>query len=603
MTLRKSFLWQRLAAIGIAASLSFSADAFVRKAPHQKTPSPPNPAKRLSLRDEVAQLVVVPFTGQALPKRAKHKRGEVEHDVASLVKKQHVGGLILVNVFQGHLVQRADPVEAATVINKLQRMAKTPLIVGADLERGASMRFNDTTIFPQAMAFAAAGSTDAVKFEGEITAQEARAIGVQWVFAPVADVNSNPDNPIINIRSFSEDPKQVSEYVDAFLKGAQANPKFTVLTTAKHFPGHGDTATDTHLNLATISADRDHLDKVELVPFESAIANGVDSIMTAHLSVPALGTGELPATLSPEILTKLLRDDLKFKGLVVTDALDMGGVAKGYGPGDAAVRAVAAGADVLLMPTDAVAAIDAVVAAVKSGQISKERLDDSVNRILAAKARVGLNAQRYVNVKAIPTLVNLPQSNARAQSIADSAVTLVKNDSKLLPIQPSAQSCFAILREGPNSQQGQVMQPEIQRRAPGRPVLLLSPAITEAEMDSAISGAGPCDQWYVAAFVSVAGYRGSVSLGGNYPALMQKLIASGKPVMLVSMGNPYLLRSFPNVAAYMTTFSTVPPSEISAVKALWGEIPIRGHLPVTIPNLAKFGEGIDVNATVAARLQ
>lgn len=603
MTLRKRLLWQRLAAIALAASLTFSADALVRKAPRQKTPATPNPAKRLSLRDEVAQLVVVPFTGQALPKRARHKRREVERDVASLVKKQHVGGLILVNVFQGHLVQRADPVEAATVINKLQRLAKIPLIVGADLERGASMRFNDTTIFPQAMAFAAAGSTDAVKFEGEITAQEARAIGVQWVFAPVADVNSNPDNPIINIRSFSEDPKQVSEYVDAFIKGAQSNPKFTVLTTAKHFPGHGDTATDTHLNMATISADRQHLDQVELVPFESAIANGVDSIMTAHLSVPALGTGDLPATLSPEILTKLLRDDLKFRGIVVTDALDMGGVAKGYGPGDAAVRAIAAGADVLLMPTDPIAAIDAVVAAVKSGQISKERLDDSVNRILAAKARVGLNAQRYVNVKAIPTLVNLPQSNARAQSIADSAVTLVKNDSKLLPIPPNTQSCFAILREGPNSQQGQAMQPEIQRRAPGRPVLLLSPAITEAEMDSTISGAGTCAQWYVAAFVSVAGYRGSVSLGGNYPALMEKLIASGKPVLLVSMGNPYLLRSFPNVAAYLTTFSTVPPSEVSAVKALWGEIPIRGHLPVTIPNLAKFGEGIDVNATVAARLQ
>ncbi len=569
----------------------------MRKAKRKATPTE-RAARKLSLHDEVAQLVVVPFSGQALAKRSQQWR-----DLAALVHKQHVGGLILVNVYQGHLIQRADPVQAATVINALQKLAKTPLIVGADLERGASMRFNETTIFPQAMAFAASGNPDAARFEGQITAQEARALGVQWVFAPVADVNSNPDNPIINIRSYSEDPKQVSDYVDAFLKGAQSNPKFPVLTTAKHFPGHGDTATDTHLNLATIPADRQHLDQVELVPFESAIANGVDAIMTAHLAVPALGTGDLPATLSPQILTHLLRDDLKFKGIVVTDALDMGGVAKGYTTGDAAVRAIEAGADVLLMPTDPVAAIDAVVAAVKSGRISKERLDDSVNRLLAAKARLGLNAQRLVNVKAIPTLVNLPQSNARAQTIADAAVTLVKNDYQMLPIQPNAQPCFAILREGATSQQGQVMQPEIAKRAPGRPALLLSPALSDSELDAAITSAGNCEQWYVAAFVSVAGYRGSVSLGGNYPSLMAKLTASGKPVMLVSMGNPYLLRSFPNVAAYMTTFSTVPPSEISAVKALWGEIPIRGRLPVTIPNLAKFGDGMDVNATAAARLQ
>ncbi len=596
----------RLAGILILASLSVSAPGFARRARPAK-PAAANPVytindpgvpaawRKWTLRDEVAQLVVVPFTGQTLKKRSK-----TWLDLAALVRTQHVGGLILVNVSQGHLVQRADPVEAAKVINDLQRLAKVPLVVGGDLERGASMRFNNTTVFPHAMAFAAAGDPAAARYEGMVTAREARAIGVNWVFFPDADVNSNPDNPIINIRSYSEDPKQVSAYVDAFLQGAASNPKTRVLTTAKHFPGHGDTAVDTHLNLATIPADRKHLDEVELVPFRAAIAQGVDSVMTAHLAVPALGTGDLPATLSSEILTKLLRGDLGFKGIIVTDAMEMGGIAKGYAPGDAAVRAVEAGADVLLMPSDPVAAIDAVVAAVKQGRISKQHLDQSLIRVLKAKARVGLPAGRFVDTKAIPRLVNQPDSNAHALDVARKAVTLVKNDYHLLPVQPAVPACFAILREGASSQQGQAMQPEINRRAPGRPALMLDSGMSEADVNRAVDQAGDCQAWYVAAFVSVAGYRGNVSLGGSYPALLARLIGSGKPVMLISLGNPYLLRSFPNVSGYMTTFSTVPPSEIAAVEALYGEIPIRGHLPVSIPNLAKFGEGMDVAAAAPA---
>jgi beta-N-acetylhexosaminidase len=548
----------------------------------------------MTLRDEVAQLVVVPFTGQLLKSKSKQW-----HDLSDLVRRQHVGGLILVNVMQGKLVQRADPVEAATMINKLQKLSKIPLVVGGDLERGASMRFKDTTIFPHAMAFAAGGDPAAARYEGMVTAREARAIGVNWVFFPDADVNSNPDNPIINIRSYSEDPAQVSAYVTAFLKGATEVPKYRVLTTAKHFPGHGDTSVDTHLNLASIPADRKHLDDVELVPFRAAIANNVDSIMTAHLAVPALGTGDLPATLSPMILTQLLRIDLGFKGLIVTDAMEMGGIAKGFTVGDAAVRAVQAGADVVLMPSDPVAAIDAITAAVLEGRLTKGRIDQSVERLLRAKLRVGLNGTRSVDTKAIPREVNQPESNQRALEIAQKAVTLVKNDYQMLPIEPGKQVCFAMLREGAASQQGLAMQPELNRRAPGRPALMLDAGMSEADLDHAVDQAGACDAWYVAAYVSVAGYRGNVALTGSFPALMTKLIESGKPVMLMSLGNPYLLRSFPNVAGYLTTFSTVPPSEIAAVQALYGEIPIQGHLPVTIPNLAKFGDGIVSKATLA----
>ncbi len=550
--------------------------------------------RKLTLRDAVAQLVVVPFPGQTLKSNSKPWR-----DLAGLVRTQHVGGLILVNIMQGHLVQRADPVEAATMINKLQKLARIPLVVGGDLERGASMRFKDTTVFPHAMAFAAAGDPGAARFEGEVTAREARAIGVNWVFFPDADVNSNPDNPIINIRSYSEDPAQVSSYVVAFLQGAAGNPKYRVLTTAKHFPGHGDTAVDTHLNLATIAADRKHLDDVELVPFRAAIAKGVDSVMTAHLAVPALGTGDLPATLSPMILTQLLRVDLGFRGLIVTDAMEMGGIAKGFTVGDAAVRAIQAGADVILMPSDPVAAIDAITGAVLQGRITRSRIDQSVERLLRAKMRVGLTGNRYVDTKAIPREVNQPASNKGALETAQKAVTLVKNDAQLVPIRGVGQGCFAMLREGAASQQGLAMQPELNRRAPGRPALMLDAGMSEADLNHAVDQAGNCDAWYVAAYVSVAGYRGNVALTGGFPALLTRLIGSGKPVLLMSLGNPYLLRSFPNVAGYLTTFSTVPPSEIAAVQALFGEIPIQGHLPVTIPNLAKFGDGIVSKATLA----
>ena len=457
--------------------------------------------KHLSLHDEVAQLIVVDFTGQPLAKKSLARK-----QLYKLIHVDHVGGLIMVNVSQGHLVQRADPVEAAKVINDLQRVARIPLLVGGDLERGASMRFKDTTIFPHAMAFAAAGDLAAVRYEGTVTAKEARAIGVNWVFFPDADVNSNPDNPIINIRSFSEDPKQVADYVDAFLAGASADPRNRVLTTAKHFPGHGDTAVDTHLQLATIPADRKHLDDVELAPFRSAVAHGVDAVMTAHLAVPAV-TGDIPATFSEVMLTQILRGDLGFKGIIVSDAMDMGGI-KNYSSGDAAVKAIQAGVDVLLMPSDPVAAINAVVAAVQQGRIPKSRIDQALERVLAAKEKLGLQVGRTVNLRAIPTLVNQPQTNQRALEVAQEAVTLVKNDAHLVPVQAGSKPCFAILRESGNSQQGTAMQPEINRRAPGRPALLLDPGMSPGDFARAVEQAGSCDAWYVAAFVSVAGYRG-----------------------------------------------------------------------------------------------
>ena len=547
--------------------------------------------KSLSLRDKAAQLVMIPFSGHAISTRTHEYRKFVH-----LIRDVHVGGLILVNVAQGRLVQRPEPHELASFVNRLQRMSRLPLLVSGDFERGASMRVNGTTVFPHAMAFAAAADPALTRYEGEVTAKESRAIGVHWVFYPDADVNNNPDNPIINIRSYGENPQVVARNVEAFIEGAESDRRARVLTTAKHFPGHGDTATDTHLGLATIPGDRKRLDDVELVPFRAAIAKGVDSVMTAHISVPALDSGEVPATLSSAILTKLLRDELRFQGLIVTDALDMGAIVKGFGPADASVKALEAGADVLLMPPDPEVAVNAIVAAVRHGRISQKRLDQSVARVLGAKIKLGLDHNRLVDLEAIDDVVNSPEANEKAQEVADRAVTLVRNDGRL-PLRNPAKTCSLVLAESHYSNEGLAFAQEIHKRSPDALVLTLDPSLPDAALDVAATRVGFCEAIVVAAFESVAAARGTTALEAGFPKLLETLIASGKPVTLIALGNPYLLRNFPKVAAYLTTYSTVPPSEIAAVKALYGEIPIRGRLPVSIPELAKYGDGIQLPAT------
>jgi beta-N-acetylhexosaminidase len=540
----------------------------------------------LTLRQKVAQLVMIPFYGEAPNTRSKQYRHFLR-----LVQEEQVGGLILINRTDSHGIKRAEPYALAAFLNRMQRMARIPLIVGGDFERGASMRVDGMTLFPHAMALSAAGDPEATKYMGEITARDSRALGIHWVFFPVADVNSNPDNPIINIRSFGENPRQVSEHVRAFIKGSRTDPKSRVLTTVKHFPGHGDTAEDSHLKLASIQSDRARLESVELVPFRAAIEEGVDAVMTAHIAVPALDAPDLPATLSHAIMTGLLRDELKFKGLVVTDALEMGGVAKGYSSGEAAVRALEAGADVLLMPPDPEAAIRAVVAAVRKGRLTAKRIDDSVMRVLTAKQSVGLDRTKLVDLEAIADVINSPEAAARAQEITDRAVTLVKNDGGVLPVPNPKDACFVVLAEGRYSNEGQALTQELRQRGATR-IFALDPTLPDSEIEAAAQSAAACDQIVVMAFASVAAYRGNLALPGNFPKLVDTLIASGHPVTLVSLGSPYLVRSFPKVSAYLTTYSPVATAEVAAVKALFGEIDLGGHLPVTIPGIADLGFGI-----------
>jgi beta-N-acetylhexosaminidase len=541
----------------------------------------------MTLRDEAAQLVFIPFYGTSPNSQSREYRKFVR-----LIQQSKIGGLILVNWANGRTTQKAEPYALAAFLNRMQRLAKVPLLVSADFERGASMRVNDTTPFPHAMAFGAARDPELARYEGVVTAREARALGVHWVFYPVADVNNNPDNPVINNRSFGENPQAVAAMVKAFIEGAHADKKNYVLATAKHFPGHGDTAVDTHLNLATITADRDRLEHVELVPFRAAIDAGVDSIMTAHIAVPALAPADLPATLAPQIITNLLRNEMGFKGLVVTDALEMGGIAKGYSSGQAAVLAIEAGADVLLMPPDPDAAIKAVVAAVENGRVPRRRLEESVIKILAAKERLGLEKKRTVDVEAIGDVIDSPESNEKAQEVADRAVTLVRNENNLIPLAAPEKVCYVILTEGRYSTEGQMFAQELRKRVPNASVTTLDPSMTREVLDDAVRKLPACDDYVVAAFSSAAAYRGTVGLSGDLSHIVESLIDSGKPVALIALGNPYLLRSFPEVSAYLATFSTVPPSELAAIRALFGEINITGRLPVTIPGFAQYGEGI-----------
>jgi len=550
--------------------------------------------KALTLREKVAQLIFIPFHGAAPNSRSREYRQFMKH-----VRETRVGGMVLVNWNNGRLTQRAQPHALGAFLNRMQRLSRVPLLVAGDFERGASMRVDGTTVFPQAMAFGAAGDPALARFEGQVTAREARAMGVHWLFFPVCDVNNNPDNPIINIRAYGEDPKQVSALAAAFIEGTRADPHYRVLTTAKHFPGHGDTAVDTHLNLAVIDEPRERLQSVELAPFRAAIQAGVDAVMTAHIAVPALAPADVPATLSPAILTGLLRGEMGFKGIVVTDALEMGGIAQGYSGGEAAVLALAAGADALVMPPDPEAAVKAILAAIESGRLTRARIDESVARLLAAKERLGLGRRATVDLEAIGDEIDMPEDRERAQEIASRAVTLVKNAGNLVPLRAPDKTCFLTLAESRYSNEGLEFAQEVRRREKNATVIQLDASLPGASLDAAVEKTAGCESVAVAAFASVAAYRGDVGLGGDFPRMLEALFSTGKPVVLIALGNPYLVRSFPKAAAFLLTFSTVPPSETAAAKALFGETPIRGRLPVSIPGVAKIGEGMELPAAHA----
>ncbi|HEX5431906.1 MAG TPA: glycoside hydrolase family 3 N-terminal domain-containing protein [Bryobacteraceae bacterium] len=547
--------------------------------------------RSMSLRDRVAQLVIGACYGRT-PYSESPEFEKYRHWVRDL----HIGGLIVSNPVQDGQVHSAEPYALAVFLNRMQRMSRVPLLIGSDFERGASMRVSDTPRFPYNMAYGAADDVEATRAEGLEAAREARALGVQWIFAPVSDVNSNPANPIINMRSYGEDPSLVARHVAAYIDGAHSDPKNRVLVTAKHFPGHGDTSTDSHLGLALLDQSREHMDAVELKPFEAAIAHGADAIMTAHMAVPAIEPEDIPATVSSKVLTGLLRKDLRFQGLVVTDAMDMLGITNEFKGPEASVRAIQAGADVLLMPPDPEKAIRAVVAAVQKGRISRKRIDESAARVLAAKIRVGLTKMKLVNLDRIADALDSPEAAEMARHISERAITLVRNEGNLVPLATPNTVCVVIAVESRASVSGRRFAREFARRAPAARIVTVDGTMPLAALVADAGDLTTCSEVVVSANVAVAAYKGNIALAGDLTPFVQTLALGPAPVVLVAVGNPYLLTSFPKVAAYLATFSITAPSEAAAVKALFGEIPITGHLPVTIPGFAKFGDGIQLAA-------
>jgi beta-N-acetylhexosaminidase len=547
--------------------------------------------KPMSLRDRVAQLIIATCYGDA-PSTKSPEYQKYKHWVRDL----RIGGFIVANRIDHGAIRNAEPHAMAVFLNQMQKMSKTPLVIAADFERGASMRVTGGAQFPYNMAYGAGRDLDAARYEGLATAREARAIGVHWIFAPVADVNNNPENPVINIRSFGESAEDVAQNVAAYIDGAHSDAKNRVLVTAKHFPGHGDTDTDSHLALAKVTANKERLETLEFTPFRAAIAHGVDSIMTAHLAVPSLEPDEIPATVSSKVLTGVLREELKFQNLIVTDAMDMAGLAKLFNQGEAAVRALEAGADVLLMPLNPETVIHAVVAAVEDGRLKRARVEESVMRVLEAKVRVGINKKKLVDLDEISDAFDSQEDAAHAQQASDRAVTLVRNDHDVLPLASSATSCLVVVVERRTSTAGTRMIDSYRRFAPKSQIVTVDASMNAAALAAAVGDTSKCSAIVVAAFSTVAAYRGGVGLSGELTPFIAKLTEGSAPVAIVAMGNPYLLSAFPKTAAYLATFSSTPPSEVSAVKALFGEIPIGGHMPVTIPGFAKLGDGIQLPA-------
>ncbi len=569
--------------------------------------------RKLSLEEKVGQLFMVWVRAQFL-----NNDSDTFVQLRDTMNKYHVGGFAMTVPVDGPFLIKSEPYEAAMLLNHLQEESKLPLLFAADFERGLTMRLNGPTIFPHAMAFGAAGKLEYAENFGRITANEARAIGIHWNFFPVADVNSNPINPVINTRSFGEDPTQVGALVSAYIKGAHDGG---MLTTAKHFPGHGDTASDSHLGVARVNGDMAHLNSIELPPFEKAISAGVDSIMVAHVTVPALEPDpNRVATTSSKVVTDLLKTQLKFQGIVTTDALDMAGLTRLYAAdvGRAAVEAFKAGNDLLLIPADLEASYNAMLKAVQSGEIPQARLDASVLKLLKAKASLGLNKAKLVDVASVAKEVGKPQNVLAGQQVADDAITLLRENGKVLPLKAMGTTkaglpymttvetrnrlVVIVFSEDVRMSAGRMFDRQVRSRVPDANVLLVDPRIAGGMSDEILRAVDQAEVVVAAVYATpVPGsMKNQVAVADATGTLLNAILDRAAPkTVVVAMGNPYVAADFPKIDNYLCTFSNETISEFSAVKALFGEIPIRGHLPVSIPNVAQRGAGMERQASLA----
>ncbi|HVR41816.1 MAG TPA: glycoside hydrolase family 3 protein [Thermoanaerobaculia bacterium] len=531
--------------------------------------------RSMSVDEKIGQLLMA----RSGPGSFRALDSEEMKQVRRAIEELHVGSL--------H-AGIGDAASLAVILNELQSLARVPLLTAANLEGGAGYVLYGATRMPLAMAIAATGDEALAREAAGITAREGRAVGVNVNFYPVADVNNNPANPIINIRSFGEDPASVARLVAAYVRGIQQNGQ---IATAKHFPGHGDVEVDSHLAMPVLDVGRERLDAIELPPFRAAIEAGAGAIMTAHIALPRIEPDrDLPATLSKAILTSLLRDDLRFEGVLFTDSMGMRGVTASFEPGDAAVRAVEAGADVVIGSPDLEASYRALQEAVRSGRITPERLDLSVRRVLRAKASLGLadRKERFADPARLMEIVGTEANREVAQRIADRAITLVKDERDVLPLRPSPDlrvvqihvlDTRAGWREGPV---GRILAAELPKRFPRAVTVQVDDQTTPAEYDLVRKLAGIADALVVNGFVRVASYKGSIDLNADQIELLRDLVALDTPLVFTAFGSPYVLTRLGELPAYAVTYDISGTAERAAIRAITGEIPYRGRLPINL---------------------
>ena len=561
--------------------------------------------KKMTLEDKVGQLVVSSIRSTYLATDS-----DAFDQLAQKVKQLRLGGF---HVFGGAepvpdvllgnhygAVTLGQPLAAASLLNRLQALSTIPLLNTADFEAGAGFRVSGATTFPRQMAVAAS-SDEQLAFEAaKITATESRAIGVHVNFAPVADVNSNARNPVINTRSFGESPDSASRFVAAYVRGLHAGG---MLATLKHFPGHGDTDVDSHIGLPILTQPRERLDRVELPPFREGLAVGADAVMTGHIQLPALDPTEFsPATLSQPIVTGLLRGELKFDGLIYTDSMGMDAVARRFGPAEAAVRAIRAGNDIVLHSPDDAAAVAAITRAVERNEIPMSQIDASVRRVLRAKARLGLHKNKLVALEDVAKLVGGRTGSAVAQQLSQKSITLLKDDRNQVPLRVPREASVLYLSMLDYtagwriSAPSRTFLPELRKRWTNVTALELSDRSTAAEIDLIRATAGRYDAIVVSVFVRAASGSGRMDLAPPLAGLLTDVARATantpKPFVTIFFGNPYVPMAVPTVPAALLTYDFYDLAELSAVRALAGEAPITGRLPVALPGMFDAGWGV-----------
>ncbi len=530
--------------------------------------------REMTLEERVGQLLMPDTSGILV-----HEESEQFARLLHAIEKLGVGGFIIYN---------GDALTTAALTNRLQARARVPLLFASDFEGGVGMQLRGGTRLPRAMALAATGDTESAAEAARITAREGRAIGVHVNFYPVLDVNNNPANPIINTRAFGDTPEMVANWGAAFIRAAQDEGQ---LATAKHFPGHGDTALDSHILLPTLDVPRERLEQIELPPFRAAVQRGVRAIMTAHISVPALDSnsnGSRPATFSPAIVDGILRKSFGFDGLIFSDALNMGAVAENYEPGEAAVLAVEAGCDIALYSADVVRVHAALCDAVTKGRITRERIDESARRVLRAKAWCGLQHERMVSLDNVWNVVSSPLHTSTARDLFERGVTLIRDPLNLLPLAEKSKRVAAIILKDAvpvwahalREPAGSRFSKEVQGRWQAR---LVESSADSADIEQVLEGVRDCDVVLVAVCARVAAYKGSVALGHAHAEVLRALDQANIPIVATVFGNPYVLPRMPGRATTLLTFESAVESEAAAVRVIAGEAPARGRSPVTLP--------------------